>query len=112
MYDNSIIEYEIFPENLFTFDITVGATLFDFFWFETQVVTFTAFTDANPINGMFAPYQSDYGVRVGISKWGLRVGYEHWCFHPVTSYGRTTVQRYGGSDEFFIEFDLQRMLKD
>ena len=70
--------------------------------------TFNGFLDWNPAGGMFSPYQSDYGFRGGLQKYGVRLGYEHWCYHPIVA-GNMFIWKVGGQDTVYIDFSLKRL---
>lgn len=111
-YDNgNFALVDILPSNTIAFDITVGMILWKFLWAEGQFITYNAFLDFNPMGGMFSPYQMEYGFRGGLQWKGFRIGYEHWCYHPIkasSTYNYT--QRFGGVDQVYIEFNMSRFL--
>jgi hypothetical protein len=100
---------QIYPPNTFTFDIKVGMIIVDWLWFEAELMTYNSLVADPSLQGMFAPFQVDYGFRGGIQHWGVRVGLDHWCYHPGKIYGYDYPEKYGGVTSVFIEFDVERM---
>ena len=110
--DGKIKVFDYFPEGTIVFDVTVGAELFEYTWIEGQFKTYMLLSDWNPIGGMFSPFQMEYGFRAGVQLNGVRLGYEHWCYHPVSVYNENyAAELYGGYDRIFLEYNIQRSKK-
>ena len=108
-YDGNVIAAEQFPDWTVGLDLKAGGILFNWIWIEGQMVTWTEPPVPGGPTNYFAPYQSDYWFRVGLQQWGIRLGWEHSCYHPTLTWGDNYAQRYGGKDQLFIEFDLERL---
>ena len=103
-----MVLFDVTPKGTIDLDITVGAELFKYLWLEGQFITYMTLIDLNPMNGMFSPFQMEYGFRAGLQLKGLRLGYEHWCYHPIEVYGDRTVKRFGGIDRVFLQYNIQK----
>ena len=103
----AVLDY--MPVGTIVMDFTVGADLLQYTWIEGQFKTYMLLKDWNPEGGMFSPFQMEYGFRAGFQFKGFRIGYEHWCYHPVSIYKKVyAAELYGGYDRLFLEYNIQR----
>jgi len=108
-----LVVVDYLPAGTIFLDITVGAELLQYTFIEGEFDTAMLFGDMNPMDGMFLPFQMDYGVRAGVQFAGVRIAYEHHCYHPIEIYHESyAVKKYGGYDRVYLEFDLNRFNED
>lgn len=95
-----------YPENMVTMDITAGVILWDTLSIEGQAAVSTE----SIFNGssVFSPFQADFYFRTYLTKWGLIVGYEHLCRHPMYPGLYTSPSFSGGHDKFYLEYEYKK----
>lgn len=100
-----------YPDSTVVERISVGGVGFGWVLVEGMFDTYMQPPFGNGSSSkFFAPYQIDYGNRIGITHWGVTLGWEHWCYHPVQTYGDDYTERYGGNSSVYIGFDLAEMI--
>ena len=93
------------PAQIVSVETTVGVELFDTVGIEGDAFVYTSPPWIEE-GSFFAPIQSDFYFRTYLSRWGVKIGWEHLCTHPTITYGYTYLRRYGGRDTFFLSYEL------
>jgi hypothetical protein len=76
---------DIMNQNYFKgyMEATAGLELLNKIYLKATTRTYVEYTN---FQYLFAPYQADYTIELGIKPWDwLEIGFKHTCYHPVIS---------------------------
>ena len=98
------IRFEL-PDQMVSTEITTGALLWNTLGIEGETHVFTSppWLDDSV---SFSPFQADFYFRAYLTRWGLTLGVEHLCTHPIEPGALTYTKRYGGSDTVYLHYEL------